>query len=88
MLLALASLVFLGSESLDFPFRRLLSWALVGYELLYPALGLNREHLVEGFSFDLCYANEYLFAADIHFYCLKQFVETPLLDFISGATIA
>jgi hypothetical protein len=23
-------------------------WKLVAYELLYPALGLNREHLVEG----------------------------------------
>jgi hypothetical protein len=52
------------------------------------ALGLTREHLVEGFSSARCYANDSFVAAGMHFYCLEQFViniqitvETPLLDF-------
>jgi hypothetical protein len=51
-----------------------INWSLAKVGMLYPALGLYKEHLVEGFIFASFYANESLVAVGIHVYLLKQFV--------------
>jgi hypothetical protein len=84
VLYILAPLISVSSALL----RARLSWALIRHELywslaevglLYPVLGLNREHL-EGFRFARCYATDLLFPREYVSASNNSFVtvETPL----------
>jgi hypothetical protein len=68
------SLVLVDYELASAPVGHELYWSLAEVGLLYPVLVLNKENLVEGFSFARCYARNLLLPREYIFTASKLFV--------------